>query len=98
MVGIAVVSVGEPKLGTRQMPVRRIFCQSSPSWIWPRTPIFSIIRPFSIGREGSTSGRGREFGAIGWIPASAGMTVVGVGVGRFPDGFPIKSGMTGVGG
>lgn len=45
-----------PKLGTRQIPSLSIFSQFSPSWIEPRTPILSIMRPFSAGREGSTSG------------------------------------------
>ncbi len=49
-------SEGVPKSGTRQMPCLRRFCQSVPSWISPRTPMESIMRPFSAGRDGSTSG------------------------------------------
>lgn len=56
---------GVEKLGTRQIPFLRMFCQSSPSWISPLTPIFSMIKPFSLGREGSISG----------------MVMAGVGVG-----------------
>lgn len=45
-----------------------------PSWSSPRTPILSMIRPFSLGKDLSTGG------VIGWILAFAGMTGVGDGV------------------
>ena len=75
-----IPSYGVPKLGTRQMPILRILLTSSPSCIWPRTPILSIIKPFSEGREESTSGRERLI--LLDSGSEPGMTVVGVGVGE----------------
>ncbi len=78
---------GVEKLGTLQMPFFRIFCQSSPSWISPRTPIFSMISPFSLGREGSTSGRtiaGVGVGVGEGDGAKVGIEV-GLGLGQSPE-------------
>ena len=69
---------GELKLGTRQIPFLSIVSQFSPSWISPRTPILSMIRPFFSGREGSKSG------SAGGVGVGVGvMYMIGVGVGWF---------------
>lgn len=56
MIGLLSSERGVAKFGTRQRPLRRIFCQSSPSFRAPLTPILLIIRPFSLGRLGSVGG------------------------------------------
>lgn len=63
------------KSGTLQMPFLRIFCQSSPSFIFPLTPIVSMMRPLSVGSEGLTGGSGL-MAVVG-----VGTGVVGIGVG-----------------
>lgn len=57
MMGWLLLELGAAKLGTRQMPFLRRFCQSSPSWSSPLTPMDSMIRPFLVGRERSRGGR-----------------------------------------
>lgn len=59
------------------MPVFSMAAQSSPSWISPLTPVFSIITPFSSGRLGSKVG-GRA---------------VGVGVRNGPFGSRVEVGV-----
>ena len=59
------LSSGVPNSGTRQTPCLSISSQSVPSCISPLTPILSMRRPFSLGSEGSMSGRGGITAGVG---------------------------------
>ncbi len=96
MIGLSVcrfvsLSVGVAKSGTLQMPFLRMFCQSSPSLSLPLTPILSMMRPFSSGKDGSTGGhlslrlRGGVFVSVGvgdGVGEAEGDKVTGVTVSR----------------
>ncbi len=56
IIGLLSIETGVAKSGTLQIPFLRILCQSSPSFISPLTPMESIMRPFWVGRLGSTGG------------------------------------------